>query len=381
MRRALGCLLAALVLLGSAAAEGTASAETQTLAEAIDQAVDGLDLTALDAADAVLSATGGLRETVRAIARGEMTLSFDEVMQLLVSRFLSAVRDTLWRLTHLAAPALIWAVLRQLSPGSRTGGQVVCALAVCGLLTQDLGEHIALCAGSVTQLSESMQGLFPILLTLMAAVGGAAGSALMQPAVVAAAGAMTGLISHVTLPLAVAAAVLSMLSHLGVGIRVERLSKVTYQAAAWALGVCFTVFIAVLATRGVTAAAVDGVTIRTAKYAINNMIPVVGGMFADTVDSLVGSGLLVESALGVTGLILIVSAAAGPMCQTLAAALLYKLAAALMQPFSGGDLADCLEDFGRILTLLFIIQLCAAAMFVMLIAQMIAVSGMTVMLR
>ena len=50
---------------------------------------------------------------------------------------------------------------------------------------------------------------------------------------------------------------------------------------------------------GRSAAAVDGVSIRTAKYAMDNFIPIVGGMFADTVDTLVGCSLIVQNAVGV----------------------------------------------------------------------------------
>lgn len=359
-------------------------AAAEDLPSALDEAIDRLDLTMLEAAlpgTSAFTPTGGLRETIGSIARGELTLSFDQVLQLLWGHFIEAFQTSLWRLSRLALPAVLWAVLRHLSGADHECGQVMCSLLICVFLTQDLGDHLALCSESVSRMSTGMQGLFPLLLTLMAVVGGASGSALMQPAVVAAAGSMTVLIKHVTLPLATSAAVLTMLAHLGTGIKVSRLSDLLYRAASWTLGICFTVFIGVLATRGVSAAAIDGVSIRTAKYAINNLIPVVGGMFADTVDALVGAGLLVQGALGVTGLILILSVMAAPLCQTLASAALYQLAAALMQPVADGPLADCIHDFGKLLMLLFIIQLCAAAMFLMLIAQLIAVSGMTVMLR
>ena len=359
-------------------------AQAEDLPAALETVIDDLDLTAMEAAlpgTDLFAATGGLRETIRAIARGELTLSFEQVMDLLINRFAASMAASLWRLTRLAGPALLWAILARLTGANHECGQILCGLMICVFLTRDLSDHLLLCTDAITRMSTGMQGLFPLLLTLMAVVGGASGSALMQPAVVAAAGAMTGLIKHVTMPLATAAAVLTMLTHLGSGIKVGRLSDLLYQAASWTLGICFTVFIGVLATRGVTAAAIDGVTIRTAKYAINNLVPVVGGMFADTVDALVGSGLLVESALGVTGLILILGIMAAPMCQTLAAAVMYKLAASLMQPVADGSLADCIADFGKLLMLLFIIQLCSAAMFLMLIAQLIAVSGLTVMLR
>lgn len=359
-------------------------ARGESLTQAIDQVLDGLDTAVLEQAlapDDPLKATGGLRATLSALARGEMTLSFDQLMGLLVSHFASAARASAWRLTRLAAPALVWSILRRLTGKGGDAGKAVCYLMVCVCLARDLADHLALCTSSMEKLSRGMQGLFPLLLTLMAAMGGSAGSTLMQPAVVAAAGSMTGLIRHVTLPLATSAGVLTMLCHLGNGLRLDRLASLAHRAATWTLGLCFTVFIAVLMTRGVTAAAVDGITLRTAKYALDNLIPVVGGLFADTVDTLVGSGMLVQGALGVTGLMLVLSWAMSPLCQTLCAALCYQLASALMQPVADGELARCIGGFSRVLMLLFIIQLCTAAMFLLLVAQLVAVSGMTMMLR
>ena len=61
--------------------------------------------------------------------------------------------------------------------------------------------------------------------------------------------------------------------------------------------------------------------------------------------------------------------------------MLEYLASALMQPVSDGSLAGCIHDFAKVLMLLFVLQLSAAAMYLMLIAQLIAVSGFTMMLR
>lgn len=374
------CVLAAVLTAGASAESG----ESESLSSGISTIVSALDSAALESAlsdDDPFAQTGGFRQTLAAIARGEMTIDFQQTADLLSRQFFSAVRQSLWRLTRLIAPALLWALLKQFSGRSSECGRIVVQLFVCVFLTQDLSDHITLAVATVQQISAGMQGLLPMLLTMMAAVGGSAGSALMQPAVVASASAMTSLISGITVPLAVASGVLCMLCHLGDGIRVQRLAEFTQQCAVWSLGIGFTVFIGVLTTRSVTAAAIDGVTLRTAKYALNNLVPFVGGLFADTVDTLVGSGMLVQSALGVTGLIVIASRAVLPLCQTLAAAMLYKLASALMQPVSDGSLAGCIHDFAKVLMLLFVLQLSAAAMYLMLIAQLIAVSGFTMMLR
>ena len=248
-------------------------------------------------------------------------------------------------------------------------------------MVRDLIDQAKLAADTVERMSGGMQHLFPILLTLLAAVGGSNGSALFQPAVVAAAGTMTTAIHRVGLPLATSSALVSMVDHLGEENRFSRLASLLHTAATWTLGICFTVFLGVIVTQGLGASALDGVTIRTAKYALDNFIPVVGGLFADTVDTLVGGSLLIQNALGTTGLLLILGICLMPLMQTLGTVVLYRGTAAVLQPVAEGRILKCMESYAEALMLLFIVELCAAAMYVLLIAQILAMTNLTVLLR
>ena len=136
-----------------------------------------------------------------------------------------------------------------------------------------------------------------------------------------------------------------------------------------------------IVTQGLGASALDGVTIRTAKYALDNFIPVVGGLFADTVDTLVGGSLLIQNALGTTGLLLILGICLMPLMQTLGTVVLYRGTAAVLQPVAEGRILKCMESYAEALMLLFIVELCAAAMYVLLIAQILAMTNLTVLLR
>ncbi|MCR4885438.1 MAG: hypothetical protein K5919_00795 [Clostridiales bacterium] len=140
-------------------------------------------------------------------------------------------------------------------------------------------------------------------------------------------------------------------------------------------------FLSVTALESLGTAAADGVSIRTAKYAVDQFVPVVGGMFADTMDALVGASLLIKNALGLTGLMMLLSLAAAPMIQTLGSAILYRACAALLEPLGDGAAPRCIQDFSDVLMLLFIIQLSVGAMFLLLVAQMLVVGNLTVMLR
>ena len=110
-------------------------------------------------------------------------------------------------------------------------------------------------------------------------------------------------------------------------------------------------------------------------------IPVVGGMFADTVDTLVGSSLLIQNAVGALGLLLLLGRLMIPLLRTVAAMLLYRAVAAVLEPMTDSPLCSCISQYSEVFSLLFIIQLSVGAMFLLLVAQLVMVGHFTVMLR
>ncbi|MBR6570123.1 MAG: stage III sporulation protein AE [Clostridia bacterium] len=357
----------------------------ETLQEAAQQLIATLDMGLLE--DAVEQSgwfAGGAAELVGRLARGEMILDAQQLGRHLLNSAAGVFRSSLWRMTRLLAPAMLASCAGWLESRDGAAGK---AARYAGLLmtmvflVADLREHVSLCNQTVSRMSEWMQALFPLLIALLAAVGGASSSAFYQPAVMAAAGSMTALIQQVTMPLAVSVAVLTMTGGLSEEMRVSRLCKLLRQAACWTLGFGFTIFLGVMTVQGVTAAAVDGVSIRTAKYAMDRFIPIVGGMFADTVDTLVGCSLVVHNALGTLGLLLILGALLLPLVRVVLTLFLYRTAAALMEPVSNGPLCRAIGSYADVFQLLFVIQLSVGAMFLLLVAQLITVANWTVMLR
>ena len=61
--------------------------------------------------------------------------------------------------------------------------------------------------------------------------------------------------------------------------------------------------------------------------------------------------------------------------------LVYRAAAAVLEPVSDSPLCSCIGDYSEVFSLLFIIQLSVGAMFLLLVAQLVMVSHITVMLR
>lgn len=383
MKRLLFCALFSALLFSLPVHRAAA----ESLSDTLQNTLDSLPLTEWRQAYGQAFPEGEDLETLLLrLARGERTLDPEALLHSLAGAFLRELSGSVWRLARLIAPAVVCGILQRMKgafsrPLLEEAVNGACFLLLAGCMAQDLAQHIRLAQQAVQQISDLMQALFPLLLTLLAAVGGTAGAAVFQPAVVAASGTMTYLVRSVTLPLALGAGVVTVLRHVSPRVRLGRLAGLFKTAASWTLGVGFTVFLSVEALQTLGAAAADGVSIRTAKYAVDHFVPVVGGMVADTMDTLVGASLLIKNALGITGLMLLLATAAGPMLQTLAAAMMYRAGAAVLEPLSDGRAGACLQDFSEILTLLFVIQLSVGAMFLLLVAQMLVVGNLTVMLR
>lgn len=362
-------------------------ARGEELDAGLEHTLDGLSLSEWQAAyEAAFPGGESLRSLLLRLARGEMALSGEALLRSLAGRLLGALSGSAWHLVRLLAPAIFCGVLERMRGAFSASalGEAIsagCFLWLAGCMAQDIASYMRLCRDSVIRMADLMQALFPQLLTLLAAVGATAGAAFFQPTVVAACGTMTTLVRSVTLPLCLSAGVITILRHLSPRISIAQLGKLLRSLAGWTLGVGFTVFISVSALQSLGVAAADGVTLRTAKYAVDNFVPVVGGMFADTMDTLVGASLLIKNALGLTGLLLLLSVLAGPMLQTLAGAMLYRAAAALLEPVADRRVSACMEEFADVLMLLMVVQLSVGAMFLLLVAQLLVVGNLTVMLR
>lgn len=363
------------------------AARGEGLEESLSSALDSLPLFPWeDAWQALIPEGGELKEALLSLARGERKMDGEALLLSLGQMLFSQIAASAHRCAQLMIPAVFCGVLQKMKAAFAKGALgeyagAACYLLLASVMARDLAIHMQLSRQAVTRMADLMQALFPLLLTLLAAVGGTAGAAFFQPAVVAACGTMTALVRNVTLPLAMAASLTAMLNHLSRHMQVGKLSALLKSAASWTLGVSFTMFISVNALQSLGAAAADGISIRTAKYAVDHFVPVVGGMFADTMDTLVGASLLIKNALGLTGLMLLLSTAAGPMLQTLGTVIVYRACAALLEPVADEKICACIQDFSDMLMLFFIIQLSVGAMFLLLVAQMLAAGNLTVMLR
>ena len=360
--------------------------DASVMNEQIESVLSGLDFSRTEGIEIELpgiSSVQSVEETVRRIASGEFVQP-EELLAQILQAFLSQFSRMGTLALSVMTPVLLLSLIAQLTTDGgpmEALGKSVCFLMVLIPLVRCVFGELAHVRETITVMTQRMDGMLPLLLTMLTAVGGSASSAFLHPVVVAASGSMVYLAREVILRLVMCTCAVTTVNHLSDRAHLSRMAQLLRSAVCWLLGVSFTVFLGAMSVQGAASASIDGVAIRAAKYAVDNFVPIVGGMFSDTMDTLVGCTLIVKNALGVTAVMVLVGAVAGPMVRTLAVAAVLKLCAALLEPVAHADTIRAIGDFSGTLVLFLITMLCVGTMYFLLIVQMMLVGNLTVMLR
>lgn len=234
---------------------------------------------------------------------------------------------------------------------------------------------------AITDMIHFMVAVIPLLLTLLASMGNVVSVSVLHPLIVFMIHAVGTAIYLVVFPLLFFSAVLHIVSSISDKYKVTQLANLLRNVSIGCLGVFVTVFLGVISVRGVGSAVVDGVTIRTAKYIAGNFVPVVGRMFSDASETVIGASLLVKNAVGLAGVVIIIILCAFPALKIMALALIYNLSAAIMQPLGDNPMIACLETIGKSMIYVFAALAVVGLMFFLAITILITAGNLSVMMR
>ena len=226
-----------------------------------------------------------------------------------------------------------------------------------------------------------MLAIIPIVLTLLASSGSVISAAMFHPLIIFLIHVIGTAIYTIIFPLIFFSSVLFIVSSITEQYKVSELAKLLRNISMGALGVFLTVFLGVVSVQGASAAVADGITLRTAKYITSNFVPVVGRMFTDAADTVVGASLLVKNAVGMAGVIILLMIVVFPALKILILAFIYNLSAAIMQPLGNSPIINTLNMIGKNLMFVFAALATVGLMFFLSLTIIITAGNISVMLR
>ena len=200
------------------------------------------------------------------------------------------------------------------------------------LIMANFTEIIELVKETSSNLVGLINVLIPLLLTLMIYTGSIATSTILEPIILFAINFIGNAIQNLLIPIMMIIVVFSIISKISKRVQIENLSKFLKSGVTWFLGVVLTIFVGIVSLEGTLSSSVDGITAKTAKAAVSSVIPVVGKVLGDVVDSVLGCGVILKNAVGLVGVIVIIGICAMPIIKIATLSIIYNLASAVGHP-------------------------------------------------
>ncbi len=319
-------------------------------------------------------------------AKGNFDLSIKGILDRVVKYLLEEVFLNVDILFKIVVLAIICAVLKNLQ-NSFLGESVgelaffVCYIVIVSVLMVSFSSAMKMCMSIIDSMVTFMHAIIPLLITLLVSAGNFTSAGVFQPILIMLVEVGATVIKNFFIPLIFLVTVLNIVNNISDKVQLTKLSGFIKQICTWGLGLILTVFIGIVSIQGSMGAVVDGVTSKTAKYALGTFVPVVGKYLADAADTVVGCTLIIKNASGLITMIGIIIICLAPLLKILAVIILYKLACAFVEPISDKKITNCLNDMAGSLTYVLGVTAAVAVMFLIVITVVISTTNVSAMIR
>lgn len=363
------------------------------IAENIERALNAADLHEIESyyneyAQTLNSLTGGsdLRSFMIMLIEGGAELDFTSIFNMMLDALFAGVKNSIPAIVQIIVVALIFSVITHFKPAFGSSGVSKAAKMAQYVIIGSMAISVLLSAFSVgTQAVNGMTDFttdfFPIMFALLTALGGITSSAILSPATVFLTTGVTIFFKSFIMPLIIVSTVFTIINHFSSSVKLTGFCSLIKSIIKWGIGVSFTIFLGIITIQGLLGSTFDGLSIKTAKYTIDKFVPIIGGIFSESVDVLISCSLLIKNSVGIAGIIIIVGIVITPVFSILAHYFLFKLAGAVLEPVAGSDMGRFAQDAADVLLLLFAAVVAAAIIFFITTAVIIGAGNANVMLR
>jgi len=254
-------------------------------------------------------------------------------------------------------------------------------LVLISIVIQSFYTAITIGNETIDQMVGFIQALIPVILSILAALGNVTSVAILKPLVFIGITLASSWIKNILMPFIFFTAVLGIVNNISERFHISMLAGLLKQICVFLLGLFTSVFLGIVVVQGAGASVIDGISVRTAKFATKNFIPFVGGFFSDTVDMVIGCSLILKNIIGVAGLIIVFIITIFPVAKILSLVFIYKFAGAIIQPLGEEHIVKCLNEIGSCLVLILISVSSVSLMFFVTITIIMASGNISVMMR
>lgn len=234
---------------------------------------------------------------------------------------------------------------------------------------------LALCYTTIEHVIGLVNVVIPIMISLLVLVGFPITSTALNPIFIGGIAIIDILFKKFVFAAISLAFGILVINKVTNNIKLNRLSSFVKQINIVTLGAVFTLYLGLISIQGLYVTSFDKFTVKTAKFAVGNFIPVVGGFVSDSVDILLSSSQLIKNVFGGVGLVILVGICVIPVIKILSVILVYKVCAIAIEPIGEDNISSFLNEVANLMIIILATMVAVTLMFFVTIAILISISA------
>jgi stage III sporulation protein AE len=360
------------------------------MASSIDDMLGGVDLSGLEnilnqMTDNQKSVFGGTSffERIKATINGDIGVDFASFMDFIVYILGISIVGYMPLLATILGISLAYNILSNIKGkfASESTDRIVyfaCVSAITILLLTATGLMIKDTMQTVNTIRNLATTVFPILLTIMTGIGATSSVAVYQPSVAIFSVTLIEMVSLVAVPVFIMSFVFNIVGNISPTVKLDQLGKFFNSSANWLMGTMFFLFLAFLSLQGVTASVFDGISVRTAKFAISRYIPIIGGYLSEGFNLVMAGGVLIKNAIGLSAILLLFASVLPLIVNLVAFGLMLKLGAAIIQPMGDTQMPKILAGVGKQVSVMAVVVIALTFLFFVFLLLIISTGNLMI---
>jgi len=275
--------------------------------------------------------------------------------------------------------ALIAALFTNLSMAFKNNhvsetGYYITYLLLFGVLISSFIFASKIASTALESILDFMKALVPTYLMTVAFTTGAATSLVYYQAALMLITLVDFLIIKIIIPMIDFYLVIMLTNNLSKEDMLSRLAELFSTAINWSLKSLLAVVIGFSAIQGLIVPVADQVK-RSALLKATEALPGIGDALGGVTETVLGAGVLLKNAVGVAGLIAIISISAVPFIQLLVITVIYKICCATLQPISDKRFIECINASAKSALMLLRTVFVGAVLFLLSITIVAVTTG------
>ena len=316
------------------------------------------------------------KDILKQLNSGDISLAPSEVLQYILRLLLGEVYDGAKLMALVLAMSVLSSYLSGLKSGFGGAAVADCAFYACFTVISGIASaafyEAALCASqAIENVAVFMRFIVPVLVTTLLTSGAAISAQTLEPTLLAIVEVAVWVIETVFIPGVMISTALNIVNGMSDKFKTDRMVKLLNSAVKWGLSVMLTVFVSLAGLKSIASAGADGLAVKLSKFAASNLIPMIGGILAESVETVLNCSVVIKNSVGILGIICLILIALRPVLKLGALLIIFRITAAVAEPVSEPKLITCISRLGDSISVLFSMIAAVTVMFVIVMTIMI----------